>query len=161
METRCSATGTVGTVGQIDVQPGAVNVIPGTVRFSVDVRAGNDDCRLSAVADIRRGFAEIAARRCLETTLVETHANPSCTCDAPLMEKLAAAVADQGFAVRRLPSGAGHDAMALADLTSVAMLFVRCEGGISHHPAESMTAKDADVAARVLLNFLRNFELTR
>jgi allantoate deiminase len=161
VETRCSAPETVGTVGQIDAQPGAVNVIPGSVQFSIDVRAGDDGCRLSTVADIRQRFEDIASRRGLGTTVVETHANPSCTCDPALMEKLATAVAAEGFDVCRLPSGAGHDAMALADLTPVAMLFVRCEHGVSHHPAESMTAEDADAAARVLLNFLRNFHLTR
>ena len=60
--------------------------------------------------------------------------------------------------MRRLPSGAGHDAMAMAHLTEIGMLFVRCKDGISHHPAESMTAADADVAARVLLRFLERFD---
>jgi acetylornithine deacetylase/succinyl-diaminopimelate desuccinylase-like protein len=60
-----------------------------------------------------------------------------------------------GFTPRYLPSGAGHDAMAMADLTDVGMLFVRCAGGVSHNPEEAMTLEDADIATRVLLTFLR------
>jgi hypothetical protein len=67
------------------------------------------------------------------------------------------AVETHGLPVRYLPSGAGHDAMAMADLTRAAMLFVRCAGGISHNPAESVTAEDAAVSSEVLLSFIRRF----
>ena len=74
------------------------------------------------------------------------------------MRRLGEAVEAEGFEVRELPSGAGHDAMAMAGLTDIGMLFVRCRDGISHHPAESMTVADAEVAARVLLRFLDRFD---
>ena len=74
------------------------------------------------------------------------------------MRRLGEAVEAEGFEVRELPSGAGHDAMAMAGLTDIGMLFVRCRDGISHHPAESMTVADAEVAARVLLRFLERFD---
>ncbi|MEO1250148.1 MAG: M20/M25/M40 family metallo-hydrolase, partial [Pseudomonadota bacterium] len=74
-------------------------------------------------------------------------------CDAALTDRLAQAVQECGVTPRRLTSGAGHDAMALASLCPMTMLFVRCAGGISHNPAESIIAEDADAAARVLLQF--------
>ena len=74
------------------------------------------------------------------------------------MRRLGEAVEAEGVEVRELPSGAGHDAMAMAGLTDIGMLFVRCRDGISHHPAESMTVADAEVAARVLLRFLERFD---
>ena len=86
------------------------------------------------------------------------HEAAAVSCDPALTEQLAAAVGRAGIAPRRLPSGAGHDAMALAALCPIAMLFVRCKGGISHHPAEAVSAEDADLAVRVLLDLLRHLE---
>jgi allantoate deiminase len=74
-----------------------------------------------------------------------------------LVTALEAAVARAGITPHRLPSGAGHDGLAIAALCPIAMLFVRCKGGISHNPAESITTRDADVATRILLDFLRHF----
>ncbi|HEY9536332.1 MAG TPA: M20/M25/M40 family metallo-hydrolase, partial [Kiloniellaceae bacterium] len=79
-------------------------------------------------------------------------------CHPGLMEQLDRAIARQGLRPLRLPSGAGHDAMALAALCPIAMLFVRCGGGISHNPLESITAEDAETAARVFLDFLEHFD---
>jgi len=87
-----------------------------------------------------------------------THDNGSCICNDWLGHRLARAIGDSALPVRHLPSGAGHDAMAMADLCPVGMLFVRCEGGISHHPAENMSVEDADTAARVLLRFLSELD---
>ena len=89
---------------------------------------------------------------------VPTHETGARLCSPRVMRRLGEAIEAEGFKVRRLPSGAGHDAMAMADLTEIGMLFVRCKDGISHHPAESMTAADAGVAARVLLRFLEQFD---
>ena len=75
-------------------------------------------------------------------------------CDPALAGLLAAAVEEIGYRTLRLPSGAGHDAVVLADITPVAMLFVRCAGGISHHPAESVTTEDVAAAIEVLDRFL-------
>ena len=89
---------------------------------------------------------------------VPTHETGASQCSPRLMRRLGEAIEAEGLTVRRLPSGAGHDAMAMARLTEIGMLFVRCKDGISHHPAESMTAADAEVAARVLLRFLERFD---
>jgi allantoate deiminase len=90
-----------------------------------------------------------------------THENSSCACAEWLMEQLDDALAAEGMPIRRLPSGAGHDAMAVAELCPVAMLFVRCRGGISHHPDEAMSCEDADRAEQVLLRFIRDFRANK
>ena len=150
--------GTVGTVGVLRTVSGAVNVIPGVVEFTIDLRSENDDRRRLALDRIDEAFAEIAHRRGVLFDRVPVHETGACRCSPRLMRRLGEAVEAEGLEVRRLPSGAGHDAMAMAHLTEVGMLFVRCREGISHHPAESITATDAEVAARVLLRFLERFD---
>ena len=150
--------GTVGTVGVLRTVSGAVNVIPGVVEFTIDVRGESDDRRQIALNRIDEAFAEIASRRGVHFDCVPTHETGARQCSPRLMRRLGEAVGAEGFEVRRLPSGAGHDAMAMAHLTEIGMLFVRCKEGISHHPAESMTEADAGAAARVLLRFLDCFD---
>ena len=150
--------GAVGTVGVLKTLPGAVNVIPGVVEFTVDVRGESDACRRAALRSIDEAFAAIEARRGVLFDCVTTHETGACECSPRLRRRLGEAVEAEGLGVRELPSGAGHDAIAMARLTEVGMLFVRCKGGISHHPAESMTEEDAGVAARVLLRFLEAFD---
>jgi len=82
---------------------------------------------------------------------------PAAPCAPWLMKQLEAAVAAHGHPVKRLPSGAGHDGLAMSAITDICMLFVRCEKGISHNPAEAITMADAETAARVLLRFVRDF----
>jgi len=161
VERRCAdprhaAHALVGTVGIAAVPHGAANVVPGRCEFSLDVRAADDATRDAAVADLDAGFTRIAARRGVELSLSQTMRVPCATCSPRLMDRLDASVAAAGVPVLRLASGAGHDAMVMARITEVCMLFVRCgNGGISHNPLETMTADDADIAARVLLDFLR------
>jgi allantoate deiminase len=148
----------VATVGQIAALPGSINVVPGTVRFGLDVRAPLDDTRRAALATLERRFGEIAARRGVSVALEPFHDTAAVNCDSGLIEALAAAVERAGLRPRLLPSGAGHDAIALAALCPVAMLFVRCKDGISHNPAEAIRTEDADLAVRVLLDVLRRIE---
>ena len=150
--------GTVGTVGVLRTVSGAVNVIPGVVEFTIDVRGESDALRDVALKRINEALAEIASRRGVHIDCVPTHETGACACSPWVMRRLGEAIEAEGFEVRTLPSGAGHDGTAMAHLTDIGMLFVRCEGGISHHPAESMTAADAGVAARVLLRFLERFD---
>ena len=159
IEKRCSGVpGLVGTVGQFDVPNGAANTVPGKAVFTIDIRAESDAVRLAAVADVEREMALIAARRRVALDVQRTHEAASVPCAGWLQEQLAGAIAALGLPLRRLPSGAGHDAMAIAALTDVAMLFVRCgNGGISHHPDETMTAADADAAAAVFSRFVEQF----
>jgi allantoate deiminase len=147
----------VGTCGIFEVPAGAVNVIPGGTSFTMDVRSGNDDLRKRAVRELHDEFRAIAERRGLSVEFELLHDNGASQCNAPLSEQLARAVAATGVKPRHLPSGAGHDAMAMADITPAAMLFVRCTKGISHHPDEHMTVADADSAAQVMMNFLTNY----
>jgi allantoate deiminase len=158
VESTCSAEpGLVGTVGTLEVQPGAVNVIPGRVDLTVDVRAPADAARTAAVDTIMSGATDIASRREVGIEIERFHDTRSCACDEGLSRQLAEAVETHELPVRYLPSGAGHDAMAMADLAPVAMLFVRCAGGVSHNPVESITAEDAATSAEVLLSFIRSF----
>jgi allantoate deiminase len=149
--------GLVGTVGYIHAMPGATNVIPGQVAFTIDIRAPTDGHRKLAVADIVRRIEAIAKRRKLTLQLDVTHENRSVPCAPWLKAQIAEAVRAEGFRAFELPSGAGHDGMAMIDLADVAMIFVRCRGGISHHPDEHVATSDADAGARVLLRLIENF----
>lgn len=149
--------GLVGTVGAITALPGATNVIPGRVSFTLDIRAPEDSHRERAVAEIVRRIEAIAKRRELALQIDVTHENRTVPCAPWLKAQVAEAIAAEGFGVFELPSGAGHDGMAMIDVTDVAMLFVRCRGGISHHPAEHVEAADADAGARVLLRLIERF----
>jgi len=160
VEQRCSqGEALVGTVGQLQVPGGSVNVIPGACKLSLDIRAADDAVREAAVRDVLDGLSAICARRNIEfkvEKIVEANAAP---CAPWLMQQLGDAVQRSGLPRFDLLSGAGHDAMAIAALTDVCMLFTRCgNGGISHNPLEIMTADDAEIAAQVLLDFLRNFK---
>jgi allantoate deiminase len=149
--------GLVGTVGYIHATPGATNVIPGQVHFTLDVRAPTDTHRKKAVTDIVRQIEAIARRRKLELQVDVTHENRTVPCAPWLKAQVAEAVAAEGYPVFELPSGAGHDGMAMVDIADVGMIFVRCRGGISHHPDEHVEVVDADAGARVLLRLIENF----
>jgi allantoate deiminase len=155
---RVDRSGLVGTVGTMDATPGATNVIPGQVSFSIDIRAPTDDHRNSAVADVKRQIEAIAQRRQLALQIDVTHQNRTAPCAPWLQRQIADAIAAEGIAAFELPSGAGHDGMAMIDIADVAMLFVRCCGGISHHPDEHVDLADADAGARVLLRVIENFQ---
>lgn len=157
---RTDGGGLVGTVGYIDAMPGATNVIPGKVSFTIDIRAPTDMHRKRAVADIVRQIEAIAKKRELALQVDVTHENRTVPCAPWLKAQVADAVAAEGFPVFELPSGAGHDGMAIIDIADVAMLFVRCRGGISHHPDEHVDLADADAGARVLLRVIENFVVT-
>ena len=148
----------VGTVGRLEAKPGAINVIPGEVMFTVDVRAPQDAMRNDAVSQIRSEIESISRRRNLQTAIEILQEFGVTACAPRLMEQMDRAVASQGFKVRRLPSGAGHDGMALGAIAEICMLFVRCKGGISHSPLESITQDDAAAGARVLMSFIERFD---
>jgi hydantoinase/carbamoylase family amidase len=160
LERHCTVQpGLVGTVGRMTVMPGAVNVIPQDVEFTVDLRSGVDATRHAALEALRVEFAAIATRRRVELAFEPFFELTASPCDDRLQQQFANAIAAQGLPVRHLPSGAGHDAMSFPAVCPIAMLFVRCgNGGISHHPDETMTLEDADVATEVLLRFIERFE---
>jgi len=146
--------GLVGTVGRITALPGAFNVIPGAVEYSMDVRSEVAATRDDAVVAVTAEIEAIAARRGLEVSVTLMQALDASPCDPGLTALLEEAVAAVGQPPRRLPSGAGHDAMVIADLCPTAMLFIRCEGGISHNPREAVTEADCALAAKAMLEFV-------
>jgi allantoate deiminase len=153
--------GLVATVGRMEASPGAVNVIPSAARFTLDVRSPDDTVRADAVARLERRLREIAQERHVTVQLRRSYDEAAATCAPWLIEQLEAAVTRRGVRPLRLPSGAGHDGLAMVALCPIAMLFVRCQGGISHNPAEAITAEDADAAVRVLTDFLTHFQPPR
>jgi N-carbamoyl-L-amino-acid hydrolase len=159
VEQRCLlGASLVGTVGQLEVPGGSVNVIPGHCKLSLDIRAADDSVRLAAVEDIFTAIAQICDQRQVEASITEIVSAKAAPCAPRLMNQLGAAVERAGLPRFDLPSGAGHDAMAMAALTDIAMLFVRCgNGGISHNRLETMTADDAEIAAKVMLDFFSSY----
>ena len=153
-----SLPNSVATVGQMNVLPCAVNVIPGSVQFTIDVRSPEDTHRDAATEEITRSIRKIAADRQVEVSISTMHEAPATACSPVMVNALSRAITNFGFATRLLPSGAGHDAMAIAKLCPIGMLFVRCAGGISHNPKEAISLQDADICVRILLDFLRNFK---
>ncbi|MEZ5838034.1 MAG: allantoate amidohydrolase [Geminicoccaceae bacterium] len=150
--------GLVATVGMLRPMPGAGNVIPGKVSFSLDIRSPRDDDRENAIAAIERKLSDIAVRRRAELRMTRTYDEPAIAADRSMRAALAAAVRRCGYRVLELPSGAGHDAMAIGGVMPMAMLFLRCRDGISHNPLESITVDDAQVAVDVLVEFLASFD---
>jgi N-carbamoyl-L-amino-acid hydrolase len=163
VEQRCGqGAALVGTVGQLEVPSGSVNVIAGRCKLSLDIRAADDAVRLAAVNDVLDGIAAMCTRRQVDAKIRQVLSAAAAPCAPWLMDQLGAAVRRAGLERHDLASGAGHDAMAMAKITDVAMLFTRCgNGGISHNRLETMTADDADIAAQVLLDFLRSFRPQR
>jgi allantoate deiminase len=146
--------GLVATVGEITALPGASNVIAGEVRLSLDVRHAEDGVRQVAVAELEKRAAAIAAERKVGLQWQQVHQSGAVTCDSKLSSVLNEAVKRHQQELVSLPSGAGHDAAAIAAITPATMLFVRCKGGISHHPDESAAVDDVRVAIEVMNDFI-------
>lgn len=144
--TQASDPTLVATVGTLNCQPGAVNVIPGSVSLSLDIRSPSDETREALLVTLLERAQQIAQRRGLTFSHDIFYTTPATPCDPALQDTLIRACENVQGRELTLPSGAGHDSMALAERWPVAMLFVRCAGGISHHPAESVEATDVAVA---------------
>jgi allantoate deiminase len=157
-----ATAGLLGTVGTLALAPGAVNAVPREVRMSVELRAPDDAVR-EAVGEALTAFArQTAAARGLTLEMQRSYAQAATPCDARLSDRLAEAVtATTGKAAPRLPSGATHDASAMADLCPVAMLFVRCRDGVSHRPDEFAAPQDMAAAVAALASFLASPDLAR
>ena len=147
--------GVVATVGELAVAPGASNVIPGRVVLSLDVRHHDDEVRERACAALRARAEVVAGARQVEVAWEVVQATPTVACDPLLTSSLAAAVEGAEHRLVRVVSGAGHDAAMMAAVAPIAMLFVRCAGGVSHDPAESVEVDDVAAAIDVLDRFLR------
>jgi allantoate deiminase len=148
------APGLVATTGQVEVTPGASNVIAGRCRVSLDVRHADDVLRTAAVDRLRSMAHEIAARRGLALDWSARFEHPATAMDGSLMAMLSRAVERTGVPATTISSGAGHDAMIVAAHMPAAMLFIRTPGGVSHHPDESVTEEDVTAALAAGVTFL-------
>jgi hydantoinase/carbamoylase family amidase len=158
VETRArSEADLVATVGRFDVWPDATNVIPGVVNFSIDLRSPDDARRAAALADLGARISAIAAARGVSVSVAKLHEANAYVCDSNIVAGLKKAVEAVGVPPRLLPSGAGHDTMVIGKLCPAGMLFVRCKGGVSHNPLESITVEDCAIGLKALTQFTRDF----
>lgn len=152
--------GLVATVGRLEASPGADNVIAGKVTATLDVRHAEDRTRTEAVEELKES-AEAAARKRGVALVVETTLEQAAVPMASGMtEALAASAERAGYTAKRMTSGAGHDAMVLAERMPAAMLFVRSPGGVSHHPEERVLEGDVAAAIATVMDFMRHFRVT-
>jgi allantoate deiminase/N-carbamoyl-L-amino-acid hydrolase len=160
IERRCSGVpGLAGTVGIVNVPDGAINVIPGRCDISTDIRGSEDQTRDAAVADILAEVTRIAERRGVMARIREVFRAPAVACSPGVQEIFSAAVKRAGLIPHHMPSGAGHDDGIFDGVCPIGMLFVRCgNGGVSHSPLELVSAEDADIGARILLDAVLNFK---
>ena len=142
------------TVGRIVVRPGAPNTVPSHVHFTIDLRHPENDEIARVTGEIERIVPECAERRRCEARIVQTSAVPSTPFDAAVVDLVDKVRQDLGFPGRRMPSGAGHDAMYMARLAPTGMIFVPCIAGISHNEAEDALPSDLAAGAKVLADCL-------
>lgn len=145
----------VATVGFASIVPNAPNVIPCEVSLSLDVRHAEDALRESALTDMLRSAEQIASSSALQFEVLEESSQTTTHVDASLTDILTASALDVGYAVPSLASGAGHDAVPMAERFPVAMLFIRHPGGISHHPDECADEADVAVAHETITQFIQ------
>ncbi|CAO2824203.1 unnamed protein product [Amaranthus hypochondriacus] len=154
----------VCTVGEISLWPSASNVIPGQVTFTIDLRAMDDIGREAVLYELSARMYNICDKRSVSCVIERKHDANAVKCDSELSMQLQSAAhtafrkmaGNVNVDVPKLMSGAGHDAMAMAHLTKMGMLFVRCRGGISHSPAEHVLDDDVWAAGLAVLAFLEN-----
>jgi hydantoinase/carbamoylase family amidase len=144
--------GTVGTVGEIEVDPGIINAVAAQLRFSVDIRGPVDDAYRGVALDVAAFAAEAARRRGMRAEYRERQTLPATPMDERIVSALEEAAKATGEPFTRMHSGAAHDTMCVADRVPTAMVFVPCKDGISHHPDEDADPADAALAAEIILN---------
>jgi allantoate deiminase len=125
-------------------------VIPGSCEFTLDIRSGDNALRDRALDAILREIGEHCDRVQVAMEYCEIHSAAAVACAPRLLDAGRRALRRCGLEPLSLPSGAGHDAMVMAAITDIGMLFLRCREGISHHPDESVTAEDVALALDVL-----------
>lgn len=145
-----ATNGLVATVGSLDVSPNAKNVIPGDVEFTIDIRHANDASREAAVDLIQAAISDVALIRGVACTMTPIPGGVATPMDSGMLERWRSILVEEGIEPRMLASGAGHDAVTVSSIAPVSMLFLRCKGGISHNPAESITESDVVIGIRVL-----------
>jgi hydantoinase/carbamoylase family amidase len=155
---REAGKGTVGTVGEIEVEPGIINAIASRVRFSLDVRGPDDETYRHVARDVA-AFAEEAARqRGMKADFAQRQALPATPLDDRIVAALEKAAEATGEPFMTMHSGAAHDTMCVAERVPSAMVFVPCKDGVSHHPAEDADPADAALAAQIIVNAIRSLQ---
>ena len=155
VERECDGNGdVVGTVGILRVTPGAINVIPGEANFTVDIRAKDDVDRRIVVAEVSRAVQEAAEQRNCFAQISVLHEAVSAPCAERMIKIIERAIAAVGFEPCQMPSGAGHDAAAMAELCNVGMIFLRSERGISHNPAERTSEEDVTIGINIMMKIV-------
>jgi hydantoinase/carbamoylase family amidase len=147
--------GTVGTVGEIEVDPGIINAVAAQVRFSLDIRGPIDEAYRGVGSEIAAFAEESARRRGMSADYHERQTLPATPMDERIVAALEEAAKSTGEPFTRMHSGAAHDTMCVADRVPTAMVFVPCKDGISHHPDEDADPADAALAAEIILNAVR------
>ncbi|MFP3392670.1 allantoate amidohydrolase [Brevibacillus sp. SIMBA_040] len=142
----------VVTIGKLSVAPGASNVIPGIVEGTLDIRHIDDQTKKTALADILAECKRILERRGLVGEFSAIMDSPAVACSKRFITVIESVLEENGMKPIQIVSGAGHDAMAVASITDIGMIFVRCKDGVSHHPDEFVTVEDMGAGASVLLN---------
>ncbi len=150
---------TVATVGRCEVFPGAVNSVPSRVRLSLDVRDVELARRDAVLASIVSSCEEIAQRRGVKITPAMANADEPASCAAAVVDAVEAACVEAGVASIRMVSRAYHDALFMARLCPVGMIFVPCRGGVSHRPDEHAEPGDLAAGVRVLAQTLATLSL--
>lgn len=148
---RASGSGTVGTVGEINVDPGAINVIPGRTTISLDVRGPDDAAVRDVIKDVSAFAERCASERGARATYTQRQSVPATRMDQRIVAALEAAATTTGEPHTTMISGAAHDTMCVADRVPAAMVFVPCRDGLSHTPAEHAEPADAALGAEVIL----------
>lgn len=149
----------VGTVGIAEVVPGAMNVIPGSVKLGVDIRSISKVARDSVVFLIKELIDVIAEKRGLSYTIEPIAQDHPVAMHPAMIREIEEAVKSVGVDYMTMPSGAGHDAMHWTEVAPTGMIFIPCRDGISHNPAEFAAMNDIVVGAEVLENVIKNISL--
>ena len=149
----------VGTVGIAEVVPGAMNVIPGSVKLGVDIRSISKVARDSVVFLIKELIEVIAEKRGLSYTIEPIAQDHPVAMHPAMIREIEEAVKSVGIDYMTMPSGAGHDAMHWTEVAPTGMIFIPCRDGISHNPAEFAAMNDIVVGAEVLENVIKNISL--
>jgi allantoate deiminase len=151
--------GLVATVGSLKLEPNAGNVIPGIVNLGFEVRHANDAIRRESAESLLERATTIADRRGLKLEFERKMDELATPMDERLTAFVAEAIEGLGLPVKRMPSGAGHDAMIMAARVPAAMLFLRSPGGISHHPDENVREEDVETALRVAEKYVERLAM--
>ena len=155
---REAGDGTVGTVGEIEFEPGIINVVPGRARLSLDTRGVVEEGFRSVARGVESFAAQAAEARGLTATYRQRQTLPVTPMDDRIVAALEEAARESGEPFMTMPSGAAHDTMSVAHHVPTAMVFVPCVDGISHAPEEDADPADAALAAEIILNAIRSLQ---